>query len=487
MNLSIKVKSSLFLAFLLIGTVLVLSLLILHGIKQDQRKQTEDMLNQQSKLANVYVKQIYFSQTSENPDVFFKRFGNEIAREIGIISSLHVTIYNSAGNIVGDSLPLETKTTKDVKDTLMYALKGKTAYQEVDESISYFAPIYNAENQMGVVQFDYSLVKMNKFFNDIIKLFIKIGIIIVLVSFIIGYIFFDSIVTSILKLRKVTEEIKLGLYPNQSLLKRNDELGYLSQAIYFMSNEIQRNINGMQQEQQNLQLAIEKLKILEKQQKQFIGAITHEFKTPLTVIKAYIDLLEMYSDDPKLLDEAKENIGKESKRLYEMVEKILKLAELEKYDFELNKEKIDLKDELSDLCLRMNGKIAKFGLSIHTNFEPAKIFVDKESFTLIIMNLLDNAIKYNKTNGEIFVSNKVDNHQVLISIKDTGIGIPSEVLDKIFEPFYTVNKDRARKTGGSGLGLSLTKELIEKQNGLIFVESIEGSGSAFTISFPKVT
>lgn len=486
MKLSIKIKSSLFLAILLIGTVMVLSLLILQGISHNQKKQTEDMLAQQSKLANVYVKQVYLSQTAENPDEFFKRYGFEIARQIGIISSLHVTIYNMTGKIVGDSLPLETTAMKEVNDTLQYALKGKTAYQEVGESLNYFAPIYSANNQIGVVQFDYSLVKNNQFFDNIIKLFIKIGLIIIVLSFIIGYFFFNSLVSSILKLRKVTEEIKSGDYPKKSILNRKDELGYLSQAIYFMSNEIQKNIKGMQQEKDNLQLAIDKLKILEQQQKHFIGSITHEFKTPLTVIRAYIDLLEMYSDDPKLIEEAKENIGKESRRLYEMVEKILKLAELEKYDFELNKEKIDVKELLEDYCLRMKGKMTKFGLTIQTSFIHANIYIDKESFTLIFMNLLDNAIKYNKTNGEIIVSNQIVNNRVYISVKDTGIGIPANVIDKIFEPFYTVNKDRSRMSGGSGLGLSLTKDLIEKQNGTITVDSIEGMGSNFIITFPKI-
>ncbi|UPM53597.1 sensor histidine kinase [Gottfriedia acidiceleris] len=482
MKLSIKVKSSLFLAMLLIGTVIVLSILVLQGIKQNQQKQTEETLARQSKLANVYVKQVYLSQTSENPQDFFKRYGREIARQIGIISSLHVTIFNMSGKVVGDSLPLES--TRDVGDILSYALKGKIAYQESGETLSYFAPIYNANNQIGVVQFDYSLINNQNFYDNTIKLFIKIGLVTTILSFIIGYFFFNSLVMSILKLRKVTEEIQLGNYPDRSILSRKDELGYLSQAIFYMSNEIQNNIKGIQQEKENLQLAVEKLKVLEKQQKQFIGSITHEFKTPLTVIRAYIDLLDMYSDDPKLLEEAISSIGKESLRLYDMVEKILKLAELEKYDFEIVKEKVDVYSLLEDICLRMKGKMTKFGLSIRTNFQHATILIDKESFTLIILNLLDNAIKYNKTNGEIYVSNRIENNHLIINISDTGIGIASELVDKIFEPFFTVNKDRSRQSGGSGLGLALAKDLIEKQNGTIRVESIECSGTNFIITFP---
>ncbi|MFB7140014.1 ATP-binding protein [Gottfriedia sp. NPDC056225] len=483
MKLSIKVKSSLFLAALLVGTVIVLSILVLQGIKQNQQKQTEETLARQSKLANVYVKQVYLSQTLDNPQEFFKQYGREIARQIGIISSLHVTIFNMSGKVVGDSLPLEST---DIGDTLSYALKGKIAYQEKGDTLSYFAPIYNANKQIGVVQFDYSLINNQKFYDNTINLFIKIGLVTTILSFIIGYFFFNSLVMSILKLRKVTEEIKLGNYPERSILSRKDELGYLSQAIFYMSNEIQHNIKGIKQEKDNLQLAVEKLKILEKQQKQFIGSITHEFKTPLTVIRAYIDLLDMYSDDPKLLEEAISNIGKESLRLYDMVEKILKLAELEKYDFEIEKEAVDIKSLLEDICSRMKGKMTKFGLAIHTNFEHATILIDKESFTLIMMNLLDNAIKYNKPNGEISVSNIVENNQLIINVTDTGIGISKVAVDKIFEPFFTVNKDRSRQFGGSGLGLALTKDLIEKQSGTIQVESIEGSGSNFIIKFPIV-
>ncbi|PEJ60628.1 two-component sensor histidine kinase [Bacillus sp. AFS002410] len=483
MKLSIKVKSSLFLAALLVGTVIVLSILVLQGIKQNQQKQTEETLARQSKLANVYVKQVYLSQTLDNPQEFYKQYGREIARQIGIISSLHVTIFNMSGKVVGDSLPLEST---DIGDTLSYALKGKIAYQEKGDTLSYFAPIYNANKQIGVVQFDYSLINNQEFYDNTINLFIKIGLVTTILSFIIGYFFFNSLVMSILKLRKVTEEIKLGNYPERSILSRKDELGYLSQAIFYMSNEIQSNIKGIQQEKENLQLAVEKLKILEKQQKQFIGSITHEFKTPLTVIRAYIDLLDMYSDDPKLLEEAISNIGKESLRLYDMVEKILKLAELEKYDFEIEKEAVDIKSLLEDICSRMKGKMTKFGLAIQTNFEHATILIDKESFTLIMMNLLDNAIKYNKPNGEISVSNIVENNQLIINVTDTGIGISPTVVDKIFEPFFTVNKDRSRQSGGSGLGLALTKDLIEKQNGTIQVESIEGSGSSFIITFPIV-
>lgn len=251
-----------------------------------------------------------------------------------------------------------------------------------------------------------------------------------------------------------------------------------------MSSAIERHIEEMKEEQRKLTLAIHKLQQLEQQQKQFIGNISHEFKTPLTSIRAYVDLLDMYRDDPKLIDEAIQSMGKESGRLYDMVEKVLHLAALEKYEFEQQAEVLKLDELLLDLCTRMQGKAAKFDLMLHTQLEPAVIWADRESLMQIFINLIDNAIKYNRPGGQIEVALHVDGNRANVVVRDTGIGIPAEAHDKIFEPFYTVNRDRSRISGGTGLGLSLVKQLAEAQQGeLVLVRSSE-DGTTFKVYFP---
>nr|WP_243414759.1 HAMP domain-containing sensor histidine kinase [Sporosalibacterium faouarense] len=240
----------------------------------------------------------------------------------------------------------------------------------------------------------------------------------------------------------------------------------------------------MKKEQENLRLAVNKLSQLEKQQKQFIGNVTHEFKTPLTSVKAYIDLLEMYPDDEELLKTAKTNIKNETQRLYEMVEKVLELSSLEKYDFEFNKEKIDVKESILQVLNSLKGKMDKFGINLETELTKAYVEADKDSMIIILVNLMDNAIKYNKTRGNISVKSYVKDNQVIIEIADTGIGIPEKVVNKIFQPFFTVDKNRSRQNGGTGLGLALVKNQVEIQGGSISLVDTSSKGSTFRISFP---
>jgi signal transduction histidine kinase len=126
----------------------------------------------------------------------------------------------------------------------------------------------------------------------------------------------------------------------------------------------------------------------------------------------------------------------------------------------------------------------KFGILLETELSEAYVEADKDCMTIILINLLDNAIKYNKTNGKIFVKNYIHNNHVFIEIIDTGIGIPKEAVTKIFDPFYTVDKNRSREYGGAGLGLSIAKKYTVVQGGSITLMKSDVNGTTFCISFP---
>ncbi len=482
MKASIKVKYSIFLAILLISTLSILSFLVLNGIKNNQKNDYESNLAQQAKFANTYIRQIYLEQ-SKNTNQFLKRNAQQLVFELSSINGMHTAIYDMTGKEIANSRQYNNKIEE--KEILSNALKDQIAYQVVGDYVEYMAPIYN-EEQIGVIKFTYSLEKDINFYNDIKTLFINIGTVIFICSFICAYFYINIFTKSILKLKKDILNIKMGKYSGIIPLRRKDELGELSEGIYYMSNQIETNINQMEKEHENLRLAVQKLKALENQQKIFIGNITHEFKTPLTVIKTYMDLLDMYSDDVNLLKDAKVNITKETQRLYEMVEKTLHLSSLQKYDFEFQCEKVDVKDVLEEICNRMQGKAKKFNISLIKSLQSGFILGDKENLTYIFINLIDNAIKYNEINGKIFINSYITDKNVFIEVADTGIGIPKEARDKIFEPFYTVNKDRSKNHGGTGLGLSLVKELVEKQKGTILLLDTKEKATTFIISFPAL-
>ncbi|WBW96519.1 sensor histidine kinase [Oceanirhabdus sp. W0125-5] len=483
MKISIKVKSSVFFALLLVFTVGILSTLVLKGIENKQKNDYEMYLARQGKIANTYISQIDLTEPIEDTKLFLEQNAQELVLYLNSINGMHAVIYDIEGKELFNTLYYNVRT--DVDDILSHALKNQIAYKIVGDHVEYIAPLYKGQ-QIGVVQFHYSLKKSIEFYSDIKSLFIRIGAVVFILSFIGAYFYFDRFSKSIFKLKKDTLDIKKGLYSNIVPLKRNDELGELSEGIYYMSSEIEKNITKIEDEKQKLKLAVQKLKALEKQQKTFIGNITHEFKTPLTVIKTYMDLLDLYSDDPNLQQEAKENILKETQRLYDMVEKILHLSSLEKYDFECQCEEVDVKVVLEEICSRMEGKAQKFNISIIKNLQSGFILGDKENLMHIFINLIDNAIKYNEANGKIFINSYTKNKMVNVEVSDTGIGVPEESREKIFEPFYTVYKDRAKKQGGTGVGLSLVKELIEKQKGSITLLDTEEKGTTFLITFPAL-
>jgi signal transduction histidine kinase len=192
----------------------------------------------------------------------------------------------------------------------------------------------------------------------------------------------------------------------------------------------------------------------------------------------------MYPEDEKLVQDAKENISKETARLYDMVEKTLQLATLEKYEFELDMQSLHLDELLIEICSRMEGKIQKQGLQLYKDIKAVKVYGDRESLFQIFINLIDNAIKYNNPKGKICIRSYVEDDGVNIEVEDTGIGIPKELKAKVFEPFYTVDKNRSRQSGGTGLGLALVKQLIEKQRGSITIIDKVEEGTKFLIKFP---
>ncbi|WP_042169983.1 sensor histidine kinase [Paenibacillus gorillae] len=482
---SLKLKMSLVLAILLILTVGVLSELVLRGITLNQQQRMEEALAKQSQVAAQYVRQNYITGEERLPAAtFMSQNGKRLSLYLAMLSGLPTALYDASGKETGSSLTIPS--LPDYSDTLEYALKGSIAYQTAGDSVVYFAPIRSDDGGvLGVLRMHYSTGRELHFVKEIRDLFRTAGLIVLAAGFLIGYGYFYRLAAVISKLRRASREIREGHYLKRTPVRRRDELGDLGNDIYYMSGSIEANIAGMQEEQRKLELAIRKLQELERQQKQFIGNISHEFKTPLTAIRAYIDLLGMYRDDPKLTEEAIDSMDKESERLYEMVDKVLHLAELEKYDFEHQAEPVALDELLLDLSGRMRGKAAKFDLTIETILKPSVVWADRENLIHIFINLLDNAIKYNLPGGRIVIRTEADEDgQVIVTLEDTGIGIPAEARDKIFEPFFTVNKDRARRSGGTGLGLSLVKQLTEAQGGVIGLFPAAGGGTVFRITFP---
>lgn len=229
-------------------------------------------------------------------------------------------------------------------------------------------------------------------------------------------------------------------------------------------------------------------KKLEKIRQDFISNVSHELKTPLTSIKAMVEvLLEGGADDSKLRKDFLENINQEVDRLSRLVNDLLLLSRLESDKAFLNPIPTDFVTLLNRAVSRFQPRAMKEGLTLSLDIkgEIPPIKVDVNYIDQVISNLIDNAIKYTPSGGKIDVIVEDLGKEVKVSVKDTGIGIPKEDLPRIFERFYRVDKSRNLSLGGVGLGLSIVRHIVEAHGGKVGVESSLGKGSTFYFILPK--
>ncbi len=217
----------------------------------------------------------------------------------------------------------------------------------------------------------------------------------------------------------------------------------------------------------------------------FTANVSHELKTPLTSISGYAELIEngmASADDTKRF--AKE-IHKSAKRLLSLINDIIKLSELDAIENSIHFERVNLY-ELAQTCVSMlQINAEKQEVSLFFSGVPCMIMANKDMMEELLYNLCDNAIRYNVPGGSVKLEVKHENACPIIKVKDTGIGIPKEHQERIFERFYRVDKSRSKSTGGTGLGLAIVKHIVAKHDARVELSSEVGEGTEIKIIFKK--
>ncbi|ADQ46085.1 integral membrane sensor signal transduction histidine kinase [Caldicellulosiruptor kronotskyensis 2002] len=230
------------------------------------------------------------------------------------------------------------------------------------------------------------------------------------------------------------------------------------------------------------------LKKLERIRSDFVANVSHELKTPLTSIKGFVETLKDGAiDDKDVAIKFLNIIEVEVERLVRLINDLLYLSEIENAAMPILEEKVVVKEVVLEIIELLKIKAEKKNIQLDIKVqEGLEMNIYRDWLKQIFINLIDNAIVYNKENGKVWVTvEKLDN-LIVIKVKDTGIGIPGREVERIFERFYRVDKGRSRKFGGTGLGLSIVKHIVELYGGKVWVESQEGIGSEFTVTIPIV-
>ena len=230
---------------------------------------------------------------------------------------------------------------------------------------------------------------------------------------------------------------------------------------------------------------IEELKYLNESKQRFIDSLNHEIKTPITSIIGYSELLlkNKVSEDIKI--KSLEYINSEAKRLETLNSTLLKLTLMR--EEKQNLKKVNLKDSIINVKNTLIYKMERKNINLNINMEDIDIWIDKGLLEILLTNIMDNSIKASDTNSRIDIEgyyNK-DTDEYMLKIKDKGIGIPKEDLDKVLEPFYMVDKARTRKNNGIGLGLSICSEICNINNISLDIKSELNVGTEVILAFNK--
>ncbi len=229
---------------------------------------------------------------------------------------------------------------------------------------------------------------------------------------------------------------------------------------------------------------VSEIRRLENHRRDFVANVSHELRTPLTAIRGFAETLADDSLSPEQRKRFVEVIGRNAERLSALIEDLLELSRIEGGKHPIALEPIDVAALAGSLVRDMRPRLDARRLQASVSGAGALALADRRALEQILQNLLDNAAKYTEPGGRIDVRATSDGTRVRIEIADTGIGIPDRDRGRVFERFYRVDKARSRDLGGTGLGLAIVKHLVQAMDGEVFLASVEGEGTTFTVQLP---
>ena len=297
------------------------------------------------------------------------------------------------------------------------------------------------------------------------QMFVYTFIILLFASGVISWLMSTFLVRHLSRLTKATREIADGNLSYRSNIETNDEIGELSHDFDKMAEELEGNVSLLEE--------------AAEEKDRFMGAFTHELKTPMTSIIGYAELLRTQELDDEDREDALQYIYSEAKRLENMSLKLLQLFVADKEKLEMKK--VSPKEMVEDIVTHLRPTLSEQNISIICRTEEGLALLEPDLVRTLLINLIDNARKAMDKKGNIRVDQKMEEGGVTFIITDNGKGMPKEAIEHVTEAFYRVDKARSRAQGGAGLGLSLVSKIVELHNGTIDFSSEPGIGTVITV------
>ena len=388
-------------------------------------------------------------------------------RAVATFLNAKIWVMNKNGKIIVDA---ENKRVSDVISDFDPTATGNKSYMvgryfnSFDEDyLSVSAPITGNFRTYGYVVIHLPMKNVTQRQCHILNIVYMTSLIVFSLSLIIQIVF-QRIVYSPLK--KITDGAKAyaeGDLKYEIKVNSNDEMGYLAATLNYMSD---------------------KLDDTENYQKKFISNVSHDFRSPLTSIKGYLEAILDGTIPPEMLEKYLNRVIDETKRLTKLTESILSLDSIE--SVKLNKTSFDINEMIRNTASSFEMQCNSKNITIELIFLNVSqyVFADFSKIQQVLYNLIDNAIKFSSQNSSITIQTSIRKEKIFVSVKDTGIGISKNEQNKIFDRFYKSDLSRGKDKKGTGLGLSIVKEILQAHGENIDVISTVGIGTEFIFSLP---
>lgn len=478
---------------LLLGLLSVLAVTYFVRMRMQYNLERQIMKELQSIESNteLYIRQVLLINNRQIDEAGFQECTREIEQQLKNAGYQEAALYDSGGRLLSRGVRQRFEGAEEREDFRL-AKGGQSAftiyYGGQNRCEVYFTmPMIEGMGQkIGIVSYFLDYHEMCEREWTILKEIVRITVLAFAVIYLVVWVMIRRMVSPIRLLGRTSSDIsshlKDGQFDSEVLGKlkvneRKDEIGELSRNYTQMLKVTKEQFEKIQEDRDHI-LA------LWNSRQEFYNNVTHELKTPLTTISGYAQLMEENGlGDEELFYNGMEHILQESTRLHRMVVQLLEMQDKDRY---LRMEPLDIADTLRNVVDAMQMKARRYEntLVLEVDAMPCLIRGREDRIRQVLINLIDNAIKYGEPGKEIWIRLAKRKNQVQIAVANQGKGIEAGEAAHIFEPFYRVDKERSREMGSSGLGLAISRKIMEEHGGTIQVKSEPDGYTIFMVSFP---
>ena len=432
--------------------------------KNQVKNQAEAMYDEANLIASAYSS-VYQGKKQDLDSVYpqLQAVAKFVRAEIWVVNRQGIIVVDSEQNKrAGTAIEGFDPTATGNKSYCTGAYYGLFPY----DVLSVSAPITGNYNTYGYVLVHLPMSVIWEMSNSNLNVVYITAAILFILSLIILLVFTKTVYFPLQKITEGANEYAAGNLEYRIDLNTRDEMGYLAGTLNYMSGELNK---------------------LEEYQRNFIANVSHDFRSPLTSIKGYIEAMLDGTIPPELQNKYLNIILFETERLTKLTQGILDLNRFGQHrGMMLDLTDFDINRMIKTTILTFEGTCSAKGLSFDLVLTGQKLYVhgDMSKIQQVLYNLIDNATKFSHNDASIKIETSIKNEKVLISVKDSGIGIPAESIKKIWDRFYKTDLSRGKDKRGTGLGLAIVKEIIQAHNEHINVISTEGVGTEFIFTLP---